>query len=61
MNSGRAARQSRIGIGKLRTHCRVGFIGRTESTRWAAVSAILRPPQLGQKPRRLQEKATKCS
>jgi len=32
--------------------------GITQSTRWAAVSAMRRAPQEGQKPRRLHEKAT---
>ena len=34
---------------------------RTCSTRWAAVSAMRRPPQLGQKPRRLQLNAASFS
>ena len=50
-----------MGNGKLMTHCLMFFIGKTLSTRWAAVSLILLAPQLGQKPRRLQLKATKCS
>ena len=33
----------------------------TQSTRWAAVSAMRRAPQEGQKPRRLHEKATSFS
>lgn len=39
----------------------MGFTGKTSSTKWMAVSAIRRAPQDGQNPRRLQEKATKCS
>ena len=35
--------------------------GSTRSTRWAAESAIRRPSQLGQRPRRLQEKASSSS
>jgi hypothetical protein len=34
---------------------------RTRSTRCAAVSAMRRPPQLGQKPRRLHEKGRRRS
>ena len=52
---------SLIWMGKLSTHCLIGLIGKTSSTKCMAVSAIRLPPQLGQKPRRLQEKATKCS
>jgi hypothetical protein len=40
---------------------RTGTWGSTASTRWAASSAIRRPPQLGQKPCRLQEKGTRRS
>ena len=58
---GRTASSSRICTGKLITHCRMGFMGKTSSTRWIALSDIRRPPQLGQNPRLLQEKATKCS
>ncbi len=58
---GLMASSSLIWIGKLSTHWRMGLIGKTSSTRWIAVSAIRLPPQLGQKPRRLHEKATRCS
>ena len=47
--------------GTLRTHWRMGWWGRISSTRSAAPSAILRAPQLGQKPRFLQLKATNFS
>lgn len=43
------------------THCLTGCTGKTQSTRWAAVSLIRLAPQLGQNPRRLQLNATKCS
>ncbi len=39
----------------------MGCSGSTSSTSKAALSAIRRAPQLGQKPRRLQLKATRCS
>ena len=46
---------------KDNTQCRMGCSGRTCSTRWAAVSAMRRTPQLGQNPRRLQLNATSFS
>ncbi len=42
-------------------HCRVGTSGSIRSTRWAAVSAMRRPPRDGQKPRPLLAKATSRS
>ena len=49
------------GIGGDRTHWRTGTWGMTWSTRCAAVCAIRLAPHDGQKPRRLQEKATSLS
>jgi len=52
------------GNGTLSTHWRMGSWAHgaiTSSTRKAALSAIRRAPQLGQKPLRLQLKATRCS
>jgi hypothetical protein len=48
---GLIASRSRIWMGKLNTHCRMGLIGKTSSTRWIALSDMRRPPQLGQNPR----------
>src|SRR5262245_42111206 len=45
--------------GSVSTHCRTGTCGSTRSTRFAAVSAMRRPPQLGQKPRPFHENATR--
>ena len=56
--SGRAAKSIRSRQGKLRTHCRMGTLGMTWSTRCEAVSTIRRVPQDGQNPRFLHEKAT---
>ena len=39
------------GYGKLNTHWRTGCSGKTSSTSSAALSAMRRAPQLGQKPR----------
>ena len=47
--------------GRLNTHWRTGTSGNTWSTRCAARSVIRRPPQLGQNPLPLQEKATRRS
>lgn len=44
--------------GKLSTHWRIGTSGKTSSTKSAALSAMRRAPQLGQKPLRLQLMAT---
>jgi hypothetical protein len=44
-----------------KTHWRVGTCGSTRSTRWAASSAILRPPHEGQKARPLHENGTSRS
>jgi hypothetical protein len=48
----------RTPCGTDNTHCRAGARGKMRSTRWAAVSAMRRPPQDGQKPRFLHENAT---
>jgi hypothetical protein len=42
-------------LGTDNTHWRYGALGRTRSTRWAAVSAIRRAVHDGQMPRRLHE------
>jgi hypothetical protein len=55
------ARMKRSGIGKLKTHCLTPTCGKTSSTRWAADSAMRRPPQEEQNPRFLQEKASNFS
>jgi len=49
--AGRLANRKRKGYGKLNTHWRTGCSGKTSSTNRAALSAIRRAPQLGQKPR----------
>lgn len=49
------ARMNLTGIGNESTHGRIPTLGKTESTRWAAVSAILLPPQEVQNSRFLQE------
>ena len=59
MSFGRIARSRRSWMGKLITHCRTGLTGSTWSTRWMALSLIRLPPQLGQRPRRLHENATR--
>ena len=51
----------RIRCGTLKTHWRTGTSRTTWSTRWAARSAMRRPPQLGQNPRPLHENATSRS
>lgn len=61
MTSGRVASRYRSANGSDNTHWRTGCCGRTSSTSSAAVSAIRRAPQLGQKPRRLQLNATSFS
>jgi hypothetical protein len=48
-------------VGSVSTHWRTGTCGSTASTRCATSWAIRRPPQLEQKPLRLQEKGTKRS
>ena len=47
-------------LGKVSTHYRMGCFGRTGSTRCTALSTIRYAPHDGQKPRRLQEKASDC-
>ena len=59
--SWRQARRYRTRGGSLRTHCRTAASGQTWSTRRAARSVMRRPPQLGQNPRPLNEKATSRS
>ena len=49
------------GIGSDSTHWRTGTRGKTWSTQCAAVWAMRRAPHDGQKPRRLQLKATSLS
>src|SRR5262245_66170159 len=49
-NPGAKPARDRNGSGSVSTHCRTGTCGSTRSTRFAAVSAMRRPPQLGQKP-----------
>jgi hypothetical protein len=53
------------GIGRLKTHWRIGYalqgLWRTSSTNSVALCVILLAPQLGQKPRRLQLNATSFS
>ena len=49
------------GLEMVSTHCRMGCLGNTWSTRCAALSTMRRAPQDGQKPRHLQENATSCS
>jgi hypothetical protein len=61
MASGLLANRKRNGYGKLSTHCRTGRGPNTSSTRCRADSAMRRAPQLGQKPRFLQEYATSLS
>src|SRR5690606_6147441 len=46
--SGRVASRYRSANGSDSTHWRIGWRGRTSSTTGAAVSAMRRPPQLGQ-------------
>ena len=45
----------RTRLGNVMTHCLTGTNGTTRSTRWAAVSAILRVVQEGQTPRPLHD------
>jgi len=59
--SGRVASRYRSAKGSDSAHWRIGCCGKTSSTSTAAVSAIRRAPQLGQKPRRLQLNATSFS
>jgi hypothetical protein len=47
--------------GLVRTHCRTGTQGRTDSTRFAACSAMRRPPQLAQTARPLQDSGRRRS
>ena len=54
MIAGRLANKNRNGYGRLSTHWRTGCLGKISSTSSAALSAMRRAPQLGQKPRRLQ-------
>ena len=55
------ASEKRRGNGNVSTHCRKGTAsGSTWSARFAAPSFMRRPPQLGQKPRPLQQNATMC-
>src|SRR5215813_14491412 len=61
VRSREAAIQYRKGTGTETTHWRVGTQGMTCSTRCAAVWAMRRPAQDGQKPRRLQLKGTSSS
>ena len=61
MISGSLANRNRKGCGTLGTHRRTGRSGNTSSTRWVALSAMRRAPQLGQNPRLLQLKATSRS
>jgi hypothetical protein len=56
--AGSAANRKRSGNGTDSTHWRTGSRGSTSSTSSAALSTIRRAPQLGQKRRRLQLKAT---
>ena len=55
------ANRKRSGYGTLNTHWRTGCSGNTSSTSSAALSAMRRAPQLGEKLRLLQLNATKCS
>lgn len=61
MIAGQLANRNRSGNGTLSTHWRIGSCGKTLSTSRAALSGMRRAPQLGQKPRRLQLNATRCS
>ena len=56
-----AAIQYRNGMGTNTTHWRVGTLGITRSTKWAAVWAMRRPAHDGQNPRRLPLKARSTS
>jgi hypothetical protein len=58
---GLTAMSKRMGTGKLTTHCLSGLAGSTSSTRWAVLSDMRHPPQLEQKPRRLQLNAMRVS
>jgi predicted RNase H-like HicB family nuclease len=55
------ASKNRNACGSESTHCRSGRSGNTSSANSAAVSAMRRPPQEGQKPRFLQLNATSFS
>jgi hypothetical protein len=55
---GLCGQQQAQGMGKDNTHWRTGTWGLTLSTRCAAVCPMRLAPHEGQKPRRLQEKAT---
>ena len=58
---GLVANKKRNGNGTLNTHCLIGLLGNTPSTRCAALSAMRLAPQDGQNPRRLQLNATNFS
>jgi hypothetical protein len=61
LKPGRLRHRLSRGNGTLNTHCRTGTSGSTSSIRSAALSTMRRAPQLGQKPRHLQLKATNFS
>ena len=54
MIAGRLGKRKCNGYGTFNTHWHTGYPGNTPSTSNAALSAMRRAPQLGQKPRRLQ-------
>ena len=53
ITAGRLVDRKRNGYGTLKTHWRTGCSENTSSTSSAALSAMRRAPQLGQKSRRL--------
>jgi len=59
--SGLVAARPRSSYGRLNTHCRTGALGKMASVTLAATSHMRRVPQLGHRPRCLQEKATRMS
>jgi hypothetical protein len=61
MSRGSRARGKRAHRGSERTHWRMGTCGSTRSRRCVAVPCMRRVVQEGQKPRPLQEKATRVS
>jgi prolyl 4-hydroxylase len=54
-------RNTRRSKGAESTHCLTGIAGKVRSTRWATITVMRRPPQVGQAPPPLQEKATSIS
>ena len=58
---GQLGNRKRKGYGTLNTHWRTGCSANTSPTSNAALSAMRRTPQLGQKPHLLQLKATRLS